>query len=702
MRRITLGITVAVALLLAAGLVFVLTFDVNRLKPFINSKVSEALDRPFAINGDLRLDWRHPPDETGWRRYLPWPRLSATDVRVGNPAWASTPQVGSLQAASFEMSLLPLLRREISVPHIKLVQPTIDLERLADGRNNWTFKQDEEPSAWKLQLGDVIFDRGVVRLKDAQHNIDLTVQIDPLGKPVPLAEVMQALEEKSAPAQKAAPKPSAPDYAFGFKASGSYNRAAVAASGKIGGVLSLTQPEQPFPLQVDATVGDTHIVLAGTVTDPAQLAGFDMHLKLASPSMARLYPLTGITLPETPPFATQGRLKGMLAQGHGRFHYEHFSGRVGGSDLGGDLLFALGKPRPKLSGSLHSTLLQFEDLAPLIGGGPQKTDKAAADAEPVKPQPADRVLPVAEFRTDRWQAMDADVNYRAERILHKAALPVEKLSAHILMDDGVLTLQPVNFSVAGGNLKAKLELRGNSSPMQGKLDMQIRSLKLQKLFPNIEQMKSALGDLNGDIKLEARGNSVATLAASSSGEVKLLVAQGVISRNLLELAGLNIANVVVGKIFGDKTVNINCAAANLVADKGQVDSRLLVVDTQDALIHVEGGINLANEQMDFDIRPESKGIRILSLRTPLYVRGTFKQPKVGVDVKRLAVRGGAVVALGLAVAPVAALLPLIAPSASDDTQCGAMIRAMRTPASTEKPGQAARKIEAAAEAAGRR
>ncbi|OXH83827.1 hypothetical protein CA831_32305, partial [Burkholderia multivorans] len=81
-------------------------------------------------------------------------------------------------------------------------------------------------------------------------------------------------------------------------------------------------------------------------------------------SMSHLYPLTGITLPDTPPYATEGRLIGNFKRNASTFRYEHFNGRVGGSDLGGTLTYAQRDPRPKLSGELVSNLLQFSDLAP--------------------------------------------------------------------------------------------------------------------------------------------------------------------------------------------------------------------------------------------------------------------------------------------------------------------------------------------------
>jgi uncharacterized protein involved in outer membrane biogenesis len=57
---------------------------------------------------------------------------------------------------------------------------------------------------------------------------------------------------------------------------------------------------------------------------------------------------------------------------------------------------------------------------------------------------------------------------------------------------------------------------------------------------------------------------------------------------------------------------------------------------------------------------------VLSLRSPLYVQGSFGDPEVGVDKRSVALKAGAALALGAAAAPVAGLLALISPG--DDTQ----------------------------------
>jgi hypothetical protein len=393
--------------------------------------------------------------------------------------------------------------------------------------------------------------------------------------------------------------------------------------------------------------------------------------------MARLYPLIGVTLPDTPPYATEGHLKATLGRNGSRYSYQDFRGRVGGSDLAGNLLFVTGGARPKLSGDLHSKLLQFADLAPLIGADSSADKKQRGDGTP---QPADKLLPVEPFRTDRWQAMDADVTFTGARIVRGKALPIESLSTHLVMNNGALYLDPLSFGLAGGKVRSNITLDGSRAPMRGVLKLDARHLKLKQLFPTFEPMRTSFGEINGDADLTAQGNSVAALLGSANGELKLLMNDGAISKTLLETAGLNVGNIVIGKLFGDKTVKINCAATDMTATNGLFDMRLFVFDTDDAVINVTGTVNMSTEQLDLDVQPHTKGVRIFSLRSPLYVKGTLKQPDAGVHKGPLLLRGAGAVALGVVAAPAAALLALVAPSHDNDgdNTCRAVLQQLRS------------------------
>jgi uncharacterized protein involved in outer membrane biogenesis len=675
-RKILLWTVASLVVLLAVLVLVIAFFDWNRIKPPLNAKVSEELHRPFAINGNLAVIWQRDPDEGGWRAWVPWPHVVAEDLSLGNPDWSKQPQMVTLKRVELRISPVALLAQRVVIPRIDLTGPNAQLQRLADGRANWTFKfdpkdPDAEPSNWVVDIGAIGFDKGHVTLDDQSLKTQLDLIIDPLGKPIPFSDIVGDKAAKTAQEKGATPQ----DYAFALKVKGQYHNQKLAGEGKIGGLLALQDAARPFPLQAQVKIADTSVELAGTLTDPLNLGALDLQLKLAGASLGNLYPLTGVTLPDTPPYATDGHLIAKLHEPGGAvFRYEAFNGKIGASDINGSLAYVASQPRPKLSGSLVSNQLLFADLAPLIGADSNAKQKARGGESK---QPADKVLPVEAFKTERWRDMDADVEFTGKRIVHSEKLPFNDLYTHVVLTDGVLSLEPLRFGVAGGKLDAQIRLNGRTEPLEGRAQLTARGFKLKQLFPTFEPMKTSFGELNGDADITGRGNSVAKLLGSANGNLKMLINDGAISRELMELAGLNVGNYVVGKIFGDKEVKINCAAADFDIKTGLATTRLFVFDTENAIIYIDGTANMATEQLDLTISPESKGWRLISLRSPLYVRGKFIKPDAGVKAVPLLLRGAGMVALGVIAAPAAGLLALIAPSGGEPNQCAPLLEQMK-------------------------
>lgn len=671
-RRILIWIVAAIAALIVAAILFIALFDWNRARPWLDQRLGAAIGRPVAINGDLTANWSRNPDASGLAHWIPWPRFTARDITIANPAWTKQSHFATVQQVRFSLSPLALIGRTIEIPSLKLFAPEVDIERDREGRANWRFRFAQGGGKWKLDIGEIVFDRGTIRLDDDRSNLHLDFAVQPLDKAIPFAQILPP--EKTAAGKKPPPH-SKLAYYFGWTAHGIWRGAKASGSGKIGSVLALNDASMPFPLQADLRLRDVHIALAGTLTDPVHLAALNLRLKMSADSMAHLYPLTGLALPATPPFNTEGHLTGEVQKGI--YRYDDFDGRVGGSDLHGSMTYANDGARPKLDGALASDTLKFSDLAPLIGA--DSNASKARRGEAVK-QPADKLLPVEPFDTTRWRTMDADVRFTGRHIVAKKELPIQNLSTHLTMDDGVLTLDPLRFGVAGGDLDADIVLDGSRNPMDGKMRLSVRRAQLQKLFPTVGLMKTSLGQINGDIALTGAGNSVSALLGTSNGEVKLLVDNGEVSKLLLEEAGLNLANIAALKLFGDQPVKINCAAADFADRNGTLDTRLFVLDTSDATMDVDGTINLKTEQLDLTLHPHSKGLRILSLRSPLYLRGTLKNPQAGVEKGPLLARAAGAAVLGAIAAPLTALAALISPSHDQDNLCGRWIAQMRKPA----------------------
>jgi uncharacterized protein involved in outer membrane biogenesis len=633
---------------LALAVLIVATFNWNHAKPWINRQATELAHRPVAIEGDLSVNWLRFKEQNGWRGWVPWPEITAQGLTVGNPRGSALEgNMAEVKNLTVVINPWALLDHTIELPRLKVDEANVVLNRDAQGVNNWTFTDDEAadkaPSKWQVDLQQVQLSRARVHVVDVPSKLDMNAELDTL---------QQTSQE---------------GYGIGFKASGTYNDAAIKGEGQTGDILSLQTGSAPFPLQGKVSVGETIIGIEGSVTKPQQLAALDVKLSLAGNSMSDLYPLTGIALPSTPPYKTEGRLIGMLEGDDDSWRYESFTGVVGESDLNGTLEYQIREPRSLLVGAVESQQLRFADLGPLIGAD---TSEVKGKNEEEKPQPPPgQVLPVDPIGTGAWGAMDADVKFTGRKIIHGERLPLDDIEAHVKLQDRVLSFTPLNFGVAGGTLSNTITLDGRGETLQADMKTAARHLKLKELFPGAESMDASFGEVHGDATLKGQGNSIAELLGHADGEVSALVSRGTISHFLLEAAGLNVANMIIAKLFGDEQVILNCVAADMGVRKGLMQIRLFKLETEDTTVDVTGDINLRSEELDLDVRPENKSLRIFTLRSPLYAKGTFKDPDVGVQAGPLAVRAGAAVALGVVATPLAALLPLLNVGTNEANDC---------------------------------
>lgn len=456
--KITAAISGAFLLLIVVAIILIATFDWNRLKPTINQKVSAELNRPFAIRGDLGVVWERQKQETGWRSWVPWPHVHAEDIILGNPP--DIPEVTMVHLPRVEATLAPLalLTKTVWLPWFKLEKPDARLIRLSEKNNNWTFNlanddnkdANAKPSAWSFRLDNILFDQGRIAIDDKVSKADLEIFVDPLGKPLPFSEVTGSKGK--------ADKEKVGDYVFGLKAQGRYNGEPLTGTGKIGGMLALRGEGTPFPVQADFRSGNTRVAFDGVVNDPMKMGGVDLRLKFSGDSLGDLYELTGVLLPDTPPFETDGRLVAKIdTEKSSVFDYRGFNGRIGDSDIHGSLVYTTGKPRPKLEGDVESRQLRLADLGPLIGvdsgKGAEKSKRSEQKKGEKSVQPAGKVLPYDRFETDKWDVMDADVRFKGRRIEHGSSLPISDLSTHIILKNADLRLQPLKFGMAAAALR---------------------------------------------------------------------------------------------------------------------------------------------------------------------------------------------------------------------------------------------------------
>jgi uncharacterized protein involved in outer membrane biogenesis len=645
LRFITWAVGLLFALLLAAALLIAL-LGWNWLRGPIERTVLAKTGRALVIQGDLTLKF-------GW----PLPHVRAEKVTFANPPWAKQAQMVSTEAVQIRINLSELLRKKIVLPEVRLDNPVVFLEQGTDGRKNWLLDLQQQNNNAQVYIGRLTLDQGKLGYDDALHKTSLRANVatatgDAMGSDL------------------------------SFSVLGQYKGIAVKAQGSGGPVLALRDQNLPYPVKISATLGQTVVAANGTITGLITASALDMRMNLRGASMDQLYPLLGIAFPVTRAYATEGHLvrEGTVWQ------YDKFSGRVGDSDIAGSLQVDTGSQKPTLTAELTSNLLDLEDLATMIGSAPEPTAKKVAGVAVTQaPPPSDRVLPEIPFKADRWNSVNAKVSLRAKTIRRVKQLPIEGLTTRLSLQDSVLTLEPLNFGLAGGQINTVISLDGRINPIQARAKIKVRKVLIAKLFPESGLTKTGIGQINGDFDLAGTGNSVGRMLATANGSVAMVVAGGEISQLMMEKIGLHLWEILRLNITGDKLVKLRCAVADFDVKQGNMQASALVFDTEVTTILGTGNIDLGQERINLTLKQKTKNTSPLALRTPIYVRGSFAKPVAEIDKGPLALRAIGAVALG-AINPLLAFLPLIDAGPGRDSDCGQLINEAKatTPATKKK------------------
>jgi len=624
---------IILSVIIAALVALWILFDWNWFKGPIERQVSARTQREFRIDGNFDVDLGRITT------------ISADRLYLGNAPWSKQPEMAAAERVELDIALWPLIFKwQVRIPEIRLTQPRLQLETGPEGKGNWVFGESDGGSP--PQFNRIWVDDGKFRFLDAPGGTDIRLDVG------------------SVATRTATESPS-----IALKGGGQWAKNAFTLSGTAQSPLDLQKDDVgPYHVDLRASAGATHAHARGTLIDPLQFRDLDMRLALSGKNLEDLYPLLGLALPPTPPYRFDGRFR----RDDNVWRYEGFNGVVGDSDLGGSAAVTVGGERPLLKADLISKKLDFDDLAGFVGAAPQaganETTNPELRAQATRNAADGRVLPTTPYDLTKLRAMDADVRLRAQSIL-APGWPLDNMDAHLKLDAGLLTLEPLNFGVAGGNIRSTIRMDARRDTIDTRVQAAVRGLNLNKLFPDAAITKDAVGRIGGDVAFSGKGNSIAGILGTATGDIGVGMGRGQISNLLMELAGLDIAEALKFLVTKDRTIPIRCAFGDFKVTDGLMETRSLAFDSTDTIIVGEGSINLKDESLDLLLRPRPKDRSILSLRSPLIIGGTFDSPSFRPDFARLGLRGAVALALG-SIAPPAALLATFEPGPGEDSDCG--------------------------------
>lgn len=639
-----------------------------------------TLDRPVAFSEDPSV----PP--TVRLHLLGGIDITAAYLRIGAPGWSRASHTLLARDARLRLGYADLWRAHRGEPlrirELRAAHLDGDIERLADGRASWQFgkRPDARDAALPPLIPDVGWlqvDAGTLAYRDALTATQMSATFS----------LVDGAEQAASAASAAG---------FQLRAGGIHRQLPMTVDLKTRGVLPAIARDAAaaaLPVTLDARIGGARLSFVGTATDALKLTALTGRFSVQGPSLAALGDPLRVTLPTTGPFradglvAKQGRVWNVVAEQVG----------IGASHLAGAFTY---DPRPRvpvLSGRLTGSRLLLADLGPALGA-PVRAAKGAASAAPAASAaradaPRRRVLPDRPFDLPALRAMNANVLIDIRDLDLGSSLlePLRPLRTHLVLSDGVLTLRELDARTGQGRLSGTVELDGRDAQALWTADLRWAGVRLESW---IHQKRAAnappyvTGTLTGQARVAGQGKSTAAILGSLRGGVRMHLVDGTISHLAVEAAGLDVAQALGVMLKGDDALPVQCTVADLVADQGVLRPRVLVLDTRDSTLWVDGSLSLASEALDLRVVVSPKDFSPLTLRSPLQVGGTFGDPRVSLDKGTLATRLGASALLAL-INPLAALIPLIDPGDSADAQRGAAgCRALSTRLAAKPPSPA--------------
>lgn len=629
----------SVVLLVAAVIIFLLIFDWNWLRPPLARIASDKLNREVAIQGDLDV---HPWSLT--------PSAEVHGVTISQPAHLKG-QMGEIERLAVKVKLLPLFRGEQILEVVEVRKPDFELRRDAQGRNNWQFGDPEKkgeptkiPAIQHFWVRD-----GRIQLDDAQRKLTLDGTINTSEHTVGPDKGSFALDSK-----------------------GTINGEPFTLTVKGAPLLRVT-PDKPYPFTAELVSRSTRATADAQIDRPFDLGHFGGSLTVSGQDLADLYRLTGLALPNTPPYRVTGRLR----RNDARYDFDDFDGRIGDSDIAGDLYVRTDLERPYLNANARSRLLDFDDIGPIFGLPPATGRGETASAEQKAQAGAARtgyLLPDATLNVERIRAMDADVVYRAERI-NAPGWPLRKVQADIKLKDGVLDANPLSFDFDRGSLDGRIKLDASRATPRTDMDMRLTNGRLEDWVKFKSAGKPVIeGKFVGRIRLTGHGNSIHRAASTANGSVTFAMPSGHMRQAFAELLGINVTKGLIMLMSEDpQGTPIRCAVGDFRATNGVLHAETLVLDTGVVVANGKGTVDLRNETMNLKIDGDSKKFRLVRLLSPITIKGAWRKPKIGIEPGPAIVQGVIGLGLGALIHPLAAILPFVEPGGAKDADCAGLL-----------------------------
>lgn len=633
-RNVALGFVV---LIFAVWLVLFITKGRFLKHPF--ERIAGSLtERQVRVGGDFQL-------------YFAPLRIKfvAERLDISNPQWAGKPSLFAAERVDARIAPLSLLFGRRHFYSLDLVNGNVDLEwDKAHHTNTWTFGSKTGGKPLEFPTIDRATVRGTqVRYLDPRMRLLADLKIDPIVSQQ--ANIGQSV---------------------GLTGTGRFRDTPFRME------ASLLSPDATVnrgknALKLRAWAADNIIDVSGTLPSLADVEDVPLRVKAQGRDLSQLLWIIDVAIPRTRRYA----LTAQMVKDQNEYRFTKLAGTFGQSDLAGQLTVKNAE-RLRLDAVLTTRRLDIIDAAPFIGYNPDvvaaKGAVAAAAATGAAPQ---RIMPDAALPVATMQRFDASLDWKVA-VVRSRHVPISDIGMKLALDRGRLTLSPLTFSMARGDVRSDIVIDTRQRPSAISYDIRIAPTPMSRLLAGFGVAEAGTtGTMKGRIRLEGRGDSIHDSLASASGRIAFIMPKGTLSTRNAQLAELDVGTFV-SKMIEDKLnkpIEINCGLIAFTVRGGTAATDPILIDTSKNVITGRGGFSFGSEALDMAFKADGKKFSLFSGQSPVGIGGYFASPRLKVVSPQLLTRAGAGIGLSIVATPLAGLLAFVDVGDAKSAACGPVL-----------------------------
>ena len=591
-------------------------------------------------------------------------KFYAERLRVSNPDWATKPNLFEAERIDTRIAPLSLLFGRRRLYWLDLTNGALDMEwNAAHDRNTWTFSEKKGGKPFDLPRIDRATIAGTsVRYRDPRMRLLADLDVD----------TIRSVEARIG-------------QAVGVKGAGTIRSTPFSVTARL---LSpdATANRGENKLVATARAAGNIVDVSGTLPSLADIEDVPLRVEARGRDLSTLLGIIDVVIPQTRTY----RLRGTMVKTGDEYRFTRLSGVAGATDLAGRLTITNGA-RLHLDSQLATRSLDIVDAAPFIGFNPDTvaTKGVTAAAAETGAAPA-RLMPDAAFPVETMRRFDADLKWTIQTVRSRR-VPISNVDVTLNLTRGKLTVSPLTFAMARGNVASDLLFDTRQRPSAVSYDIRLAPTPLARLLAGWGVSEAGTsGTIRGRIQLAGRGDTIHDSLSTARGRIAFVLPGGTLWTRNAELAELDIGTFVQKMFSGalKEPVNINCGLIGFTVRGGVAAADPVLIDTRKNVVTARGGFSFRTEGVDLAFKADSKKFSLFSGQSPVGIRGTFAQPGLQVITPELLSRAG--VGLGLAVlaTPVAGLIAFVDPGDAKAAACGPILAGKTAAAQRTADGEA--------------